>query len=164
MANRILAGLHATHGYGLYVGKSGTDVTAADNDYFLFDTAGAGHAQALFFKEVSLTSSSTSATITYTNFAVRCYAMGMMSWAAGGDDPTTCVSKGDGVVDTLARYSTWGGNMPTSDTTNGQEIGFKINNVDNGNGTGTITITKDSNETVTNKPIKVQVMVFKEPV
>ena len=53
--------------------------------------------------------------------------------------------------------------MPTSDTTNGQEIGFKINNVNNGDGTGTITVTKDSNETVTNKPIKVQVMIFKEP-
>tara|TARA_R100000152_G_C6777439_1_gene207305 strand:- start:1111 stop:1674 length:564 start_codon:yes stop_codon:yes gene_type:complete len=31
MANRILLGKHQTYGYGLYVSKPGTDVTAADN-------------------------------------------------------------------------------------------------------------------------------------
>jgi hypothetical protein len=164
MGNRVLIGNHATHGYGAYVSPSGVDVTAADNDSFLMDATAAGHAQALFWKEVSLASSATASTITYNNFGVRCYAIGTMSWAAGGVDPTSCISKGDGTVDTAARWSTWGGSMPTSNTTNGEEIGFKINNVDNGNGTGTITVTKDSNETVTNKPIRVQVMVFKEEV
>jgi len=164
MGNRVLIGNHATHGYGIYVSPSGVDVTAADNDNFLMDATAAGHAQALFWKEVDIASSSTTATITYNNFGVRCYAIGTMSWKDSGGSPTSNISKGDGTVDTLSRWSTWGGMVGTGSSTDGKEIGFNINNVDNGNGTGTITVSKDSNETVTNAPIKVQVMVFKEEV
>ena len=53
--------------------------------------------------------------------------------------------------------------MPTSNTNNGQETAFNINNVDNGNGTGTLTITKDG-ENTTSHQMRVQVMVFKEAV
>ena len=163
MGNRVLIGNHATHGYGVYVSPSGIDVTAADNDKFLMDATAAGHGQALFWKEVPFTNAQTSNTVTYNNFGVRCYAIAVMSWKDGNGNPTSCIAKGDGVVDTQAYYSAWGGSIPTTDTNNGQEVGFNINNVDNGDGTGTLTITKDGLNT-TSHQIRVQVMVFKEQV
>ena len=36
MANRVLIGLHATHGYGLYVSKSGEDVTGSATNILSF--------------------------------------------------------------------------------------------------------------------------------
>ena len=167
MANRVLAGNHATHGYGLYVSKSGVDVTAADNDYFLFDSTAAGTAQALLWKEVTLTNQATSATITYANFGVRCYAIGTMSWCAGAQTATniTCITDptNNSTARPAARWSPFGGNIPTTNQTNGETIGFKINNVDNGNGTGTCTVTRLDPEGE-GKDICVQVLGFKEPV
>jgi hypothetical protein len=163
MGNRVLIGNHTTHGYGAFVSPSGVDVTAADNDSFLMDASAAGHAQALFWKEVPFTNTETSATVTYNNFGVRCYAIATMSWKDSGGNPTSCIAKSDGTVDTLARWSPFGGNMPTSNTNNGQEVAFNISNVDNGNGTGTLTITKDG-ENTTSHQMRVQVMVFKEAV
>ena len=163
MGNRVLIGNHATHGYGIYVSPSGVDVTAADNDTFLMDASAAGHAQALFWKEVPFTNTETSATVTYNNFGVRCYAIATMSWKDSNGNPTSCIAKSDGTVDTLSRWSTWGGDVPTTNTSDGQETAFNINNVDNGNGTGTLTITKDGINT-TSHQMRVQVMVFKEVV
>ena len=167
MANRLLAGNHATHGQGLYVSKSGVDVTAADNDYFLFDSTAAGVGQALFWKEVTLTSSATSTTITYNNFGVRCYAIGTMSWCAGAQTATniTCITDptNNSTARPAARWSPFGGNIPSTAQTNGETIGFKINNVDNGNGTGTCTVSRLDPESE-GKDICVQVLGFKEPV
>ena len=165
MANRVLAGDHDTHGYGLYVSKSGVDVTAADNDYFLFDSTAAGIGQALFWKEVTLTSSATSTTITYSNFGVRCYAIGTMSWCAGAQTATniTCITEAASTVRAAARWSPFGGNIPTTNQTNGETIGFSLNNVDNENGTGTITVARLDPESE-GKDICIQVLVFKEAV
>ena len=167
MANRVLAGNHATLGQGLYVSKSGVDVTAADNDYFLFDSTAAGQSQALYWKEVTLTSSTTSTTITYNNFGVRCYAIGTMSWCAGAQTATniTCITDptNNSTARPAARWSPFGGNIPTTAQTNGETIGFKINNVDNGNGTGTCTVSRLDPESE-GKDICVQVLGFKEPV
>jgi hypothetical protein len=165
---RVLAGDHDTHGYGLYVSKSGVDVTAADNDYFLFDSTAAGQAQALYWKEVTLTSSSTSATITYNNFGVRCYAIGTMSWCAGAQTATniTCITDptNNSTARPAARYSPFGGNIPTgAGGSNGETIGFSINNIDNGNNTGTITVAR-LNPLSEGKDICVQVLVFKDAV
>ena len=167
MANRILIGDHDDLGYGMFVGKSGTDVTATDNDYFLFDSTGSGMQQALFWKEVTLTSSTTSTTITYNNFGVRCYAIGTMSWCAGAQTATniTCITDptNNSTARPAARWSPFGGNIPSTAQTNGETIGFKINNVDNGNGTGTCTVSRLDPESE-GKDICVQVLGFKEPV
>jgi len=168
MANRVLAGNHATLGQGLYVSKSGVDVTAADNDYFLFDSTAAGQAQALYWKEVTLTSSSTSATITYNNFGVRCYAIGTMSWCAGAQTATniTCITDptNNSTARPAARYSPFGGNIPTGASgTGGETTGFSVNNIDNGNNTGTITVAR-LDPLSEGKDMCVQVLVFKEAI
>jgi len=165
MANRVLAGDHDTHGYGLYVSKSGVDVTAADNNYFLFDSNAAGMAQALLWKEVTLTSSSTSATITYANFGVRCYAIGTMSWceALQDADDISCITEAASTARDTARWSAFGGKLPAGAADTGESVGFSLNNVDNEDDTGTITISY-IDPVGRNKDICVQVLVFKEEV
>ena len=164
MANRILIGDHDDLGYGMFVGKSGTDVTAADNDYFLFDSTGSGMQQALFWKEVNLTDAAQTATITFTNYAVRCFAVGTMSWVNGNQHASnvSCKSASTGTVRAQARWSPFGGNIPTTSSTDGETIGFSLNNVNNGDGTGTVTVTR-LDEADEGKDICVQVLMFKEP-
>jgi len=64
MTSRVLIGEHDSLGYGVFVSKQGVEVTGTDNDYFLFDSTAnnvASHGQVLLWKEVTLTSSASTA-------------------------------------------------------------------------------------------------------
>ena len=53
MANRVLLGNHGTYGYGAYVSGHNIDVTGANRDTFLMDTAAVSNGQILFVKKVT---------------------------------------------------------------------------------------------------------------
>ena len=171
MANRVLVGDHPTHGYGLYVSPPGVDVKAADNDYFLLDSAGAGHGQLLLWKEVTTTSEQNTNPISfsYNSFGVRNYAIAFCSQIPTGfgnanttGEDISCISEAVDTARPKANYSLFGGALGavTDNADYGNDISFEINLTNNGN-TGTCTITRSSPSSSA-KEFNVQVLIFKE--
>ena len=168
MANRILAGNHATHGQGIYVSPTNVDVTAADNDYFLMDSSAAGHGQLLLWKEVTTTSSHNGSTVsfTYNSHGVRNYAIGFCSQIAQGEDADdiTCISETANTARASATYSLFGGTLggigTTYNTDYGNDITFEITLTNSGN-TGTCTIARESPAS-SSADFLVNVLIFKE--
>ena len=123
--NRILIGNHSTHGYGLFVSKEGVDVTAADNDHFLFDSTVSAEtssvSQVLFWHEAVYTDSVNGVAQTYDfdSYGNQCFALTFASTTAGssddGDD-IRCLSQATGVAREKAELGLHGGTLGINDS------------------------------------------------
>tara|TARA_Y100000310_G_scaffold105791_1_gene104331 strand:- start:343 stop:852 length:510 start_codon:yes stop_codon:yes gene_type:complete len=167
MTDRVLIGEHDTHGYGIYVSPTNVDVKAADNDYFLLDSEGAGHGQLLLWKEVETTSAHNSSTVsfTYNSQGVRNYAMAFCSQitsASEDADDITCISEAVNTARATASYSLFGGALGgvNSHVDKGNDITFEITLTNSGN-TGTCTIARTSPSSSA-KDFLINVLIFKE--
>jgi len=170
MANRVLIGNHPTHGYGLFISKENVDVTAADNDFFLFDstantgTGGNCVAQCLFWREVVYTDSqhhNTAQTYNFNSFGRQCFAMSFASTTAGetddGDD-IKCVSQAANSARAKAELGLHGGTLGINDSF---EVPTYEVSVTNSGTTGTVSVTPYW-EGGSGNDIAIQILVFSE--
>ena len=169
MANRVLAGKHATHGYGVFVSKENIDVTAADNDFFIFDstantgTSGNSVAQCLFWREVVYTDSAHNVAQTYTfdSYGRQCFAMSFASTTAGstdGGNDIKCVSQAANSARAKAELGLHGGTLGINDSF---VVPTYTISITNSGTTGTVSVTPYW-EGGSGNDIAVQMLVFTE--
>ena len=169
MANRVLAGKHATHGYGVFVSKENIDVTAADNDFFIFDstantgTSGNSVAQCLFWREVVYTDAAHNVAQEYTfnSYGRQCFAMSFASTTAGstddGDD-IKCISQATNSAREKAELGLHGGTLAINDSF---VVPTYTISITNSGTTGTVSVTPYW-EGGSGNEIAIQMLVFAE--